>query len=145
MTSPIDQVFYNEELMKHITDYVGKFRFQNKLYKNHKREYIIFDADVKNRPKLNGYWERTIAKMNSILTRFGKKFEKCIIVKQPWKICHWDGKFREKGVATNFTFITGDGELMWRKIGVGHGTCNKVYVKGRNEYYTTWMKKPFVM
>ena len=116
----------------------------NKLYKNHKREYIIYDGDIKYRPKLNRYWERTLKRMNSTLAKFNKRFKTCIIVKQPWTIRHWDGTFREKGIATNFTFITEDGELMWRKIGVGHGTCNKVYVKGMNEYYTTWLKRPVV-
>jgi len=143
MISPTNSVFGSSDLMKYITDYIGKFRFQNRLYKTHNREHIIFDGNVKYRPELTPYWEKTIKKMNSTLAKLDKKFEKCIIVKQPWTIRHWDGTFREKGVATNFTFITDDRELMWRKIGIGHSTCNKVYVKGRNDFYTTWLKNPF--
>ena len=47
-------------------------------------------------------------------------------------------------LALNYTFVTNDGSIMWRKRGDSHGTINKVYTKNSSIHYTHWMRNPSI-
>ena len=77
-----------------------------------------------------------------IMNNFGLHFEHCIIAKKPW--VYRQPGYSETGVALNYTFITNDGSIMWRKRGDKHGTINKVYTRNNSTYHTKWMNNPTI-
>ena len=120
-----------------------KFRFQNRTFKKHNQEHTIYNGSFADRPTLSNYVEEQIAKVSSVLDALGKSFTTCIIEKRPW-ILFRPYNVTERGIAVNYTFITGDGELMWRKTGQSHGTRNKIYTKTLSKYYTHWLNSPTI-
>ena len=120
-----------------------KFRFQNRTFKKHNQKHIIYNGSFAGRPTLSNYVEKQIAKVSSELDALGKSFTTCIIEKRPWTLFR-PCNVTERGIAVNYTFITGDGELMWRKTGKSHGTRNKIYTKKLSKYYTHWLNNPTI-
>ena len=130
------------------------FKFHGRHFKKHAAEHITYQGSYVGRPQLTKYLEKKIAQMEEIVhDKFGLHFDQCIIVKKPWKRIgrRWNaatGGFEcgviESGVALNYTFVTNDGSIMWRKRGDSHGTINKVYTKNSSIHYTHWMRNPSI-
>ena len=121
----------------------NKIKFHGRYFKKHLDEHIIYEGPFSGRPELSKYVENKISQMEKIIAnRFGLHFTYCVIAKKPWVYHRGMGYEPEKGVAVNYTFITNDDSLMWRKTGDSHGTRNMVYTKNNSTYYTTWMKNP---
>ena len=121
----------------------GRFQFQGRLYKKYNPNNIIYEGSFSERPKLSDNWEKKIFEVeNTLSSIFSIKFDTCIIERKKWKK-KWGGK-QKTGVTINFTFITNNGELMWRKNGYGHGTANKIYTKKKSQFYTLWLRNPSI-
>ena len=130
------------------------FKFHGRHFKKHATDHITYQGSYVGRPQLTKYLEKKIAQMEEIVhEKFGLHFDQCIIVKKPWerKGRRWNadtGGFEtavtESGVALNYTFVTNDGSIMWRKRGDSHGTINKVYTKNSSIHYTHWMRNPSI-
>ena len=121
----------------------GRFQFQGRSYKKHNPNNIIYEGDASERPQLKRRWEEKIFEIENILySRFHIKFDTCIIEKKKWKKICW-GK-EKSGISTNFTFISDDGKIMWRKTGYESGTANKIYTGKKNQFYTKWIRNPSI-
>lgn len=121
----------------------GRFQFQGRSYKRHNPNYIIYEGPSSERPRLTRRWEEKIFEIENVMfSLFGITFATCIIEKRKWEKNCW-GK-EKSGISTNFTFISNDGKIMWRKTGYGSGTSNKIYTGKKNQFYTNWLCNPSV-
>lgn len=119
----------------------SKFKFQGRTYKNYDPQYVVYDGPFSGLPALPKNLEKKISVVRMALQNLGTDFATAVVEKRPWTTHRVYGVV-EKGVALNYTFITECGKLMWRKVGVSHGTRNKIYKEKGSEFYTFWLQNP---